>query len=133
MIKSGFKNSRSLIVALGVSLLVCVAGILLLAELVIGEKVRVEDIKILFPALFAMQSVIGGQVNCYIRREWFVRISLMPSIVFLFLLLICGLLLEGTFDMLRYNLIGTGIGMLIACVFCMKKTGKKSLRKTAYR
>jgi len=124
---------KGAMLALCISLLICVTGILLIAELMLDQKVREEGIRIIIPALIMIASVIGGQVNCIVQEKWVPYMPLEPIVALAVLLLIGGFLFDGTFEMLGCNLIGIGISALISCVICMKKTRKCGLRKTAYR
>lgn len=134
----GMRNRKlsgtiGVMIALAISLMIVLAGTYLLTELMLKERVRGEHIKYLVPLVLMAATLISGKVNCVLLSKREPYISLIPTGILVILLLIISLLIEGTYEMLGKNLVGIGVGALGSCIFCMKKTGKKGMRKSVYR
>lgn len=135
---SGMRNRKlsgtiGVMIALAISLMIVLAGTYLLTVLMLKEGVRGEHIKYLVPLVLMAATLIGGKVNCVLLSKREPYISLIPTGILVILLLIISLLIEGTYEMLGKNLVGIGVGALGSCIICMKKTGKKGMRKSVYR
>lgn len=109
-------------------LVICVFGIALLSEVILGNKIQEDALKFLIPILLAAATLAGCTV-C--KRTVKARLFLTVSV--LALLLISGLFIDGEFSMLGSNALGVGIGAIISCMVCRKKVAKSGRRKISYR
>jgi len=121
-------EAKGFVLALLLWLVVCMFGIVLLSEVILGNKIQEDTLKILIPILLTV-ATLTGCIVC--KRTVKARLILTASV--LALLLISGLFIDGEFAMLGKNVLGVGVGVVISSIVCRKKVVKSGRRKIWYR
>jgi len=121
-------EAKGFVLALLLWLVVCMFGIVLLSEVILGNKIQEDTLKILIPILLTVATLTG----CIVCKRT-VKARLILTAGVLALLLISGLFIDGEFAMLGKNVLGVGVGVVISSIVCRKKVVKSGRRKIWYR
>lgn len=119
--------------SIAVMLLVCVIGAWILTELILGGRAREEWHVFIIPLILAIGTILGSLINRSIvgNENW--QITLLSGLVVGVLLLVGGMVTDGEFRMMRYNLLGLAAGYALSWLICNKKRGSTKYKKNVYR
>ena len=119
----------SAVVCVG-ALLICNAALIaLLAWMILSERVGEESAAKIIPALQLLVVLGGAELAKRIYGSNDILLTAFVMGIYMSILMIVSLLLDGKFQNIGLHIIAVGIGFLISCALCLCKPGRGKKRK----
>ena len=125
--KSGWVYATLL--GIGTSLMIWMAGIALLTGIVLGGRIGEGTGDRLILGLELVALAVGSGMGMKITGITDIRIPVATAIAYVATILICGLLMDGSFGNVWTNILMLLIGCLFSCALCIRKTRRKGKMK----
>ena len=113
--------------------MVCTAGLLLLAKMVLNERIGESGMAIWVAILLVVASLVGGLVSGCIQCEQGMVSSMIVGVILVLAILCGGMLADGRFTNVLINLGAITVGTACSCLLCMKQKGRKRIQKKRNR
>lgn len=112
----------------GCMTIMCLGGLVVLTQLILSGKAGEESANLYALVLLFLSALVGSQISSSTAERKLVG-TVAGAAVFVLLLIITGLAMEGAFSRVLPCVGSVAAGSAVSCVLCLKKKEKGQHRK----
>ena len=127
-----YANISYYLIGAGCAILVCLAGLAILAHTVLTGQIGENGVNIAVPILLMFSTVIGGQLSQALSKKP-AHMTLVPTGLFITAMVILSLLMDGAYRSVGLNIGALAVGTMISWMLCLRNSSKIRRKKKHYR